>query len=241
MRKIIIPFFTFLMVALGLSSCRQDGATPIQNVKAGPTLLRAHAGGGSCENYTYFYDNEQKTLGNVFTKQVLVAFASGLSAEQEANIVQAFGFVKGKNGQVSSNSALLHNIELVDGLNCKQVEMAMKALADDPAITYVAPYFMNGDGLLGISNEAIVTVKEGQEDALAALTADYKAEVLMPLSGQTYLVRVDKSSSGNALDLANFLKGKEGISHAEPDFLVSLEVPEVGSAPDRRSRSGSFR
>ncbi|OKL38496.1 hypothetical protein [Pontibacter flavimaris] len=228
MKNIPIHFFTFLMVVLGLSSCRNDGATPIRNIKAGPTLLRAQAGGGSCENHTYFYNNEQKNLGSVFTKQVLVVFASGLSAGEEAAAVAAYGFVQGKNGQVGSNSAILHNIELVDGLNCKQVEKAIELLAADPAITYVAPYFMNGDGLLGISNEAIVTVQEGGEDALDAYAAEYGAEVLMPLSGQTYLVRVDKHSSGNALELANFLKSKAGVAHAEPDFIVSAEVPVAG-------------
>ncbi|WP_276497388.1 hypothetical protein [Pontibacter litorisediminis] len=174
----------------------------------------------------------------MFTKQVLVAFASGLSAEEEAEVVAAYGFVQGKKGQISSNSALLHNIELVDGLNCKQVEVAMELLAKDPAVTYVAPYFMNGDGLLGISNEAIVTINEGMEEALAALAADYNAEVLMPLSGHTYLVRVDKNSKGNALELANHLKGKAGIAQAEPDFIVTSEVPLADS---RRRSHGSYR
>ncbi|WP_299758242.1 hypothetical protein [uncultured Pontibacter sp.] len=238
MRKIAIPFFTFLMVALVLSSCRNDGATPIRNIKAGPTLLRAQAGNGSCINHTYFYNNEQKNLGSVFTKQILVSFAAGLSAAEEAEAVAAYGFVKGENGQISSNSALLHNIELVDGLNCKQVEKAMELLAQDPAITYVAPYFMNGDGLLGISNEAIVTVQEGSSDVLASLAADYQAEVLMPLSGQTYLLRVDKNSSGNALELANYLKSKDGIAHAEPDFIVSAEVPV---ASKKRGANGASR
>ncbi|WP_266204678.1 hypothetical protein [Pontibacter kalidii] len=235
MKNIPVLFFTFLMVVLGLSSCRNDGATPIRNVKAGPTLLRVQAGNGSCDNYTYFYGNEQKNLGSVFTKQVLVVFASGLSAGEEAAAVAAYGFVKGNNGQVSSNSAMLHNIELVDGLNCRQVEKAMELLAEDPAIAYVAPYFLNGDGLLGISNEAIVTIEAGAEDALTAMAAEYGAEVLMPLSGQTYLVRVDKNATGNALELANFLKGKTGITHAEPDFIVSADVPVA----DRRNGIGN--
>jgi hypothetical protein len=227
MRNISIYSFTFLLAVMVLSSCRNDGATPIRNVKAGPTLLRAQAGNGPCESYTYFYNNEEKNLGSVYTKQVLVTFVSGMSSEEEAGAIEAYGFVQGKNGQVSSNSALLHNIELVDGLNCKQVEKALEVLAEDPAIAYVAPYFMNGDGLLGISNEAIVTVEEGSEELLAAYAAEYKAEVLMPLSGQTYLLRVDKNS-GNALELANHLKGKDGILHAEPDFIVSVGLPVAG-------------
>ncbi|MDX5437190.1 MAG: hypothetical protein LPK03_08345 [Pontibacter sp.] len=238
MKKISIPFFTFLMIAFALSSCRQDEASPIRNIKAGPTLLRAQAGSGSCTSYTYFYENEEKSLGNIFTKQLLVGFVGGLTAEQETEIVNSYGFVQGKSGQLSTNSALLHNIELADGLNCKQVELAMELLMKDPNIAYVAPYFLNGDGLLGISNEAIVTIAEGRADVLETLAAKYNAEVLMPLSGQTYLLRVDKNSDGNALELANYLKGQEGVVHAEPDFIISGEVPATAS--DRRGMRAGY-
>ncbi|RIJ33962.1 hypothetical protein [Pontibacter oryzae] len=230
------------MIAFLFSSCRQDEASPIKNVKAGPKLLGAQAGNRACTTHTYFYGDEQKSLGNVFTKQILVAFESGLSPEEEASVVAKYNFVEEKKGQLSTNSAMLHNIELVNGLNCKQVEVAMEILAEDPAIAYVSPYFLNSDGLLGVSNEAIVTVKEGNTEALASLAATYNAEVLMPLSGETYLLRVDKNSEGNALELANYLNGQDGIAHAEPDFVVSLEVPEANQRlADRRSRSGSHR
>ncbi|WP_139237225.1 S8 family serine peptidase [Pontibacter akesuensis] len=223
---------------LAFSSCRQEEASPIRNVKAGPTLLRVQAGDGPCVSYTYFLDNQKKSLGSVFTKQVLVSFSDGLSTEAEADILAKYEFVKGKNGQLSSNSAILHNVELTDGLNCKEVERAMRLLAGEAAITYVAPYFLNEDGLLGISNEAIVTVQDGQDAALQQLATTYRAEVLMQLSGKTYLVRVDKDSKGNALELANFLKNKPGIAHAEPDFVVSLQVSEETTYPvvTRRSR-----
>lgn len=243
MKKIAIPLTLFFMMAFMFSSCRQDEASPIKNVKAGPKLLGAQAGSRACTNYTYFYDKEQKSLGNVFSKQILIAFEAGLSAEEEANIVAKYDFVEGKNGQLSSNSAVLHNIELIDGLNCTQAEVAMEVLAEDPAIAYVSPYFLNSDGLLGVSNEAIVTVQEGGAEILEKLAASYNAEVLMALSGDTYLLRVDKNSEGNALALANFLNGQEGIAHAEPDFVVSLEVPDSNHQrfADRRSRSGTNR
>ncbi|GAB3831425.1 hypothetical protein GCM10028895_48760 [Pontibacter rugosus] len=225
MKRIYIPFLSCLFLIFAFSSCRQDEASPIRNVKAGPTLLRATVGGGSCTSYTYYLENEQKSLGNVYTKQVLVNFAEGLSAEAEADVLAKYDFIKGATGQLHSNSAVLHNIELVDGLGCAEVEEAIYTLSEEPGIAYVAPYFLNADGLLGISNEAIITVDEGADTALEELAAAYKAEVLMSLSGQTYLVRVDKNSQGNALELANFLKDKEGIAHAEPDFVVSLQKP----------------
>lgn len=238
MIKIYLPLLSFLFVIFAFSSCRQDEASPIRNVKAGPKLLRVQAGFGPCVSYTYFLDNQKKNLGSVFTKQVLVSFSNGLSAEAEADVLAKYEFVKGKNGQLSSNSAMLHNVELTDGLSCKEVERAMRILAEEPAITYVAPYFLNEKGLLGISNETIVTMQDGQDAALQQLATTYRAEVLMQLSGQTYLVRVDKDSKGNALEFANFLKGKQGIAHAEPDFVVSLQVPEETTHPviTRKSR-----
>lgn len=241
MKKVYIPLFSYLFLLLAFSSCRQDEASPIRNVKAGPKLLRAEAAGGSCANYTYYLADEQVSLGNVYTKQVLVAFIDGLSAEDEAETVAAYGFVERMSGQISSNSALLHNLELSEGLNCQEVERAIALLAGDPNIAYVAPYFMSGNGLLGVSNEAIVTVAKGREAVLERMASAYKAEVLMPLSGQTYLVRVDKNSKGNALELANFLKDKKDIVHAEPDFVVSLEEEAAPLVEQREGRTGYLR
>ncbi|MFD3003418.1 hypothetical protein ACFS7Z_23860 [Pontibacter toksunensis] len=222
MKRTIIPIFTYLTLLLVFTSCRQDGPAPIRNIKAGPNLLKAQAG-QAFTNYTYFTNQQQKTLGNVYTKVVLVSFVSGLSAEQEQQTLAQYGFVKNKSGQLATGVTLLHSIELVDGLNCNQVEQALQHLAQDPNISYAAPYFRDGNSLVGVSNQVIVTMEKGESAALQQLAEQYNAQVLKSLGNDVYLLKVDDSSKGNALAFANYLHGQKGIAQAEPDFIVSLD------------------
>ncbi|WP_345156767.1 S8 family serine peptidase [Pontibacter saemangeumensis] len=221
MKKNILPYLTCIIFLFVFSSCRQDGPAPIRNVKAGPKLLRAQAG-GSFTNYTYISNRQQRNLGNVYTKQVLVSFANGLSAAQEQAVLAQYGFVKHGAGQVAMSTGLLHRVELTDGLNCNQVEQALQELAGDPNINYAAPYFMDGERLIGVSNQVLVTLEKGDRGELQKLAEQYNAEVLNASVDGKYILKVDKSSEGNALALANFLQGKKGIALAEPDFVLSL-------------------
>jgi hypothetical protein len=221
MKHIFLPFFTCITLLFGVSSCRQDGAAPIRNIKAGPNLLRAQVG-GSFTNYTYISNDKQRNLGNVYTKQVLISFANGLSVEQEQAVLAQYGFVKNATEQVATNTGLLHRVTLTDGLNCNQVELALQELEQDPHITYAAPYFMDGNNLLGVSNQVIVTLEEGEAAVLQKLAEQYNAQVLSPLGENVYVIKVDKNSEGNALAFADFLQNQKGVANAEPDFIVSL-------------------
>lgn len=221
MKKSILPYLTCIIFLFIFSSCRQDGPAPIRNVKAGPKLLRAQAG-GSFTDYTYIDNHQKRNLGNVYTKKVLVSFESGMSAAQEQAILAQYGFVKNATEQVATPSGLLHRVALTDGLNSNQVEQALQELAGDPHINYAAPYFVDGERLVGVSNQVIVTLEKGDMAELQKLAEAYNAEVQTALGDDVYLLKVDKSSQGNALDLANFLQGKKGIAQAEPDFVVSL-------------------
>lgn len=222
MKRTIIPIFTYLTLLLVFTSCRQDGPAPIRNIKAGPNLLKAQAG-QSFTNYTYFTNQQQKTLGNVYTKEVLVSFVGGLSAEQEQHTLAQYEFVKNKSEQLATDATLLHSIELVDGLNCNQVEQALQHLAQDPNISYAAPYFRDGNSLVGVSNQVIVTLEKGEKATLQQLAKQYNAEVLKSLGNDVYLLKVDDTSKGNALAFANYLHGQKGIAQAEPDFIISLD------------------
>ena len=222
MKKNLTLYFTCILFLFTFSSCRQDGPAPIRNVKAGPKLLRAQAG-SSFTNYSYISNHKQKSLGSVYTKQVLVAFASGLSAEQEQAILSQYGFVKEAAAeQVAMSSGQMHRVVLGDGLNPGQVEVALQELAGDPQITYAAPFFLNGDKLLGLTNEALVTVEAGGKELLQELAKQFNAEVLPSNSSNLYIVKLDKNSQGDALAFVNYLQGKKGIVQAEPDFVVSL-------------------
>ena len=223
MKRPFIPILTFLTLLLVFTSCRQDGPAPIRNIKAGPNLLKAQAS-GPLNTYTYFTNNMPKVLGNVYTKDVLISFEGGLTAEQEQHTLAQYGFVKSTKEEVATHAGLLYRLELVDGLNSNQVELALQELARDPNIDYAAPYFVDGSSLIGVSNQVIVTLEKGRGADLQNLIEQYGAEMLQQRSDDVYLVKVDDNSKGNALAFANFLHGKKGIvQEASPDFIVSLD------------------
>lgn len=219
MKKSIIPIFSYLTLLLIFTSCRQEGPAPIRNIKAGPNLLKAQAATTPFTNYTFVADQRERSLGNVHTKEVLLSFVGGLSAEQEQQTLAQYGFVKEKTEQVATNTTLLHRVALIDGLNPNQVEVALQELAQDPNINYAAPFFRDGNSLLGVSNQVVVTLEEGETTALQNLVEQYNAEVLKPLDENVYLLKVDDTSKGNALAFANYLQGQEGIAQAAPDFI----------------------
>lgn len=227
MKKIAIPFFPLLFAVFALGSCRQETASPIKNVRFQPTDGNRLMDGSACTSYSYFKGAaNQKNLGSVYTKQVLVSFADEVTYEQQQEFIESYGFLEGIKGQQSSGSALFYELNLVDGMNCKQVENALKDLAKDSRLTYVAPYFFSDvDGsvqLLGVTDEATVTIEPNGLGKLKELAGAYNFEVIKSLGADTYVLKVGKSSKGNALEVANALKGEAGIIQAEPGFVVSM-------------------
>lgn len=224
MKNTLLLFSTMLAILL-LPSCRQESVSPIRNVKFDPNLLNPLQAGNtsSCTNHTYFYGGEARNLGVVYTKQVLVAFNGTLTQAEVSDITMAHGFVAGVGAPVSSNSASLYPVTLVDGLNCVQVEQALRELQNDAGIAYAAPCFLaGGTQLMGITNEFIVTLTDTRdaEMQLNRLVKTTGTAVVTSLGDQIYVLRADKNSDGNALEMANHFQGQRGIAHAEPDFMV---------------------
>lgn len=226
--KFSIPCLSSLLFIIIFSSCRYDNATPIRNVRFDPGLLNPVKAGASCVNHSYYYNDEQKALGTVYTRMILVSFADGLGIEQVAEVAQRHSFVQGLGQAVRSNSAELYPVQLMDGLSCLQTEAAISEIVKDPAVTYAAPFFeMNNSELLGISNEFIVTVESGRQSAealLKRLATATGTELITALGENTYVLRADKNSRGNALEMANFFHKQRLIKQAEPDFIMSLAM-----------------
>ena len=220
MRK-ILPSIIIIFTLFASTACRQDNVSPIRNVRFDPKLLNPVMNGSACTNYSYYYGEQLRSLGTVHTGQVIVAFTANLTHEQQQQVISNYGFVEGVTGQVANETGMLHSLSLMAGLNCKQVEQAIKELLKDNSIAYVAPYFeADNNELLGLSNELMVTTTDAVQ--LRRLAGACRATIVGELGNNTYLLAVDKNSKGNALETANFLKKQSGIAHAEPDFIVSL-------------------
>ncbi len=227
-----IHIIIFIISMAAMLSCRQEDGSPVRNVRFDPNLLSQAMDGTPCTSYSYLYNDQESNLGTVFTKQLVIAFAAGSTLEDRKKATEKYGFVKGIGNYTTTNSAELYSLELTDGLNCKQAELALSIIQKNPLVDYVAPYFIKDNNLLGVSNEAIVTVNKGGKVSFDKLVSDYGANVVSALGDDVYIVSVDKNSKGNALALANYLVEQESITNAEPDFLVSL-------APVRRDTNNN--
>jgi hypothetical protein len=161
---------------------------------------------------------------------ILVSFRDGFTHEQAVETVAGYGFLEKLGQAVQTNSARLYPVKLVEGLNCKQVEQAIQELQQDANIAYAAPYFLtaNGDAvqLQGISNEFLVTVNEQpQAEMVVKRLADAtKTVIVTSLNDHTFVLRADKNSRGNALEMANFFREQPVVKHAAPDFVVSPDM-----------------
>ncbi len=124
--------------------------------------MKAQAGAG-CQTYTYTKDQKLKPLGNVFTREVLISFKDGLSHEQELEALKTYDFVKQLRNLEDPDAADIQRLELVEGLNCSQVEQALQLLESDVNIVSAAPMFIQGDKLLSVTGEVMVTREAGGE------------------------------------------------------------------------------
>ena len=121
---------------------------------------------------------------------------------------------------------MLYTLKLTEGLNCQQAAQAIKEVSKNKAVRYAAPYFLNMvDGkeqLTGVSNELVVKIRPHDEAAFKELSKTFNVAAITPLDEETFLIAVDKSSKGNALEAANHLRAQQGIEMATPT-LVTLE------------------
>ncbi len=228
--KTYIPWISTLLLIIIFSSCRNDNVSPIRNVRFDPGLLNPlQAGGGMpCIAHTYYYNDAEKSLGTVYNGMILLSFSQELSHEEATTAAGQYAFIQELGQPIHTNSARLYPAKLAAGLSCQQVEGAISEVSKDPAVAYAAPYFESAGGqLLGVSNEFIVSVESGRQPAeqvIRRLTAATRTELVTELNADTFVLRADKNSRGNALEMANFFHKQPLIKHAEPDFVVSVNM-----------------
>lgn len=220
--RTILPLIIILLTIIATSGCRQDNISPIRNVRFDPKLLNPLKAAGACTSYGYYTGAKLRNLGTIQTRQLVVSFDEKLTNAQREQVITKYGFVTGIESQRAGQSGMVYTLGLMQGLNCAQTEQAILELKKDNAIKYVGPYFnLDGAQDIGLSNEVMIKADATGETSLKQFAANYKAKLIGPLGADTYLLQIDKSSKGNALDAANALKGQKGILHAAPDFILA--------------------
>ncbi len=139
-----LSFLCICMVAF-MSSCRQDVAPPIRNVRFDPQLINRiqTADNSSCTNYSYTQGKDQILLGVVSTEEITIAFESSMTPEDQKDLIESYGFFKGFGHPKNTNGVVAYEVKLNSGLNCKQVELVIAELNKERGVSFAAPTFLN--------------------------------------------------------------------------------------------------
>ena len=220
--RTILPCIITILTVFAFSGCRQDDVSPIRNVRFDPKLLNPLKAAGGCTNYSYHTGGKLRNLGTIHTSSVVVAFNDNQTDAQLQQTLAKYGFVTGVLSQRVSHTGKVYTLGLINGLSCAQAGQAILELKKDKAIRYAGPVFnLDGNQAVGLSNELMVKTETGGEVALKTFAAAHNAKVVGPLGADTYLLSIDKSADGNAIELSNALKSVRGIAQANPDFILA--------------------
>ncbi|QCR21414.1 hypothetical protein [Pontibacter sp. SGAir0037] len=139
------------MILVSLSSCRQDNATPIRNVRINPKVV----------NQMQIADPAASSngFGNIYNGAILVAFDAKLSGTEQRDLVASYGQFKALGQPTLSNGSVVYALELKEGYNAGQVEAIIAELKKDVAISHASPLILASENgrteLRSVYNEVI--------------------------------------------------------------------------------------
>ncbi len=182
-------------------------------------------------SHYFYYQDQRVDLGPILTDMLNVGFVPGTTTEEKEKIMAEYDFLGKILDEGSSGSADVTVIMTHGELTPGTLELKFSLLEQNPKILYAAPFFgpVNGSpGRLGVTNQFIITLEdkvgEALLDKLMQRTVTKKVDTLGP---QTFVLSADKTSAGNALDMANYFHESPGIKVGEPDFFQNLILDQI--------------
>lgn len=182
-------------------------------------------------SHYFYYQDQRVQLGPILTDMLNLGFVPGTTREEKEKIMAEYDFLGKILSEGNSGSADVTVVATQGDLSPGTLELKFSLLEQNPKIQYAAPFFgpVNGSpGRVGITNQFIITLEdkvgEALLDKLMKRTLTQKVDALGP---QTFVLSADKSSAGNALDMANYFHESPGIKIGEPDFLQNLVLDQL--------------
>lgn len=180
-----------------------------------------------CGERFYYYQNEKIYL-NITNEKVTIGFNDTLSYQKMKNILNQYNFIEDlKQEQVFNNNKLAMP-DLIEGLNCKELENKLNGLKKNPEISYANLFLetKNKSALVGITNEFIVNLLDtNQFSELQSLAINTNTEILKQNEFQpdVYILSANKNSDGDALEMANFFHETGKFKFSEPNFIQIIK------------------
>jgi subtilisin family serine protease len=176
----------------------------------------------------YSYSPDGKIEYSISKKKILVKFNEGLSFAEQSTIVNEFPLLKTLNRDMLLPSPKVAVLEFIDdAISEEKISKILVQLNQNSSVLYANPFLVFKDGTLqGITDQFAVKLKNESDLPLLldeAKKSSVKISKQYSYDNLLYFITVDKSSAGNALDLANKFAESNKFAFSEPDFLLFLK------------------
>ncbi len=172
-----------------------------------------------CKSRYYYYDSEKINLTEI-PNQGCISFYDTLSAETINQILEQYQGIHILS--IPSNSK--HAIISIDSENCDETDKLFDTIKNDSRISNCSKYLISEEGFtLGITDVFVCVLKSGTStNQIIELVNSNHTEILESNnSNNRFIIRADKNSNGDALDMANKFFESGFFEYAEPEFFAS--------------------
>jgi len=172
----------------------------------------------NCRNRFYYYNSEKIILTEI-PYQGAVSFYDTLAAETIHQIMEQYQGIRVLSVLTNSNRAVI----AVESENCNVADKLLAAVKSDSRIRNCSKFLISDKGFtLGITDVFVCKLKSSASpDQIAALVADNQVEIIKSDHSGYYVLSVDKSCNGDALDLANKFFESGFFEYAEPEWIAN--------------------
>mgnify|MGYP001393278783 CR=1 FL=1 len=172
-----------------------------------------------CKSRYYYYDSEKINL-NEIPNQGCISFYDTLSTETINQILKQYPEINVLSIPSNSN----HAIVSIDSENCDETAKLFATIKNHSKISNCSKFLVSEEGYtLGISDVFICVLKIGSSlSDITELINNNHAEILESNSSKNrFIIRADKNSNGDALDMANKFFESGFFEYAEPEFIAN--------------------
>lgn len=216
------------------SACQIGGMEPSVTTLVLPYEART----ASCTSYSYIAkDGTETSFGPARGGEILVGFKPDVTLEAQQRLLDQFPFFDRLDGEVMMDSGEITKVLLLPEATCFEAEKTLKALRKLEEVNFATPVFnptpsqVGTYEWVGLSNEFLVSLEEGNLEELNQLVAQTNTSIVFSLTDEIHVLSADKNSTGDALELSNSFNQLPFVTSAEPNYIYYLTptgVEETG-------------
>jgi hypothetical protein len=176
-------------------------------------------------NRFYFYESGKIALKEIFNKGT-ISFYDTLSIDTINMILKQYESVHNTFNIIRSSFITVN----VDSKSCSETDLLFSKIKKDARISNCDKFLVTGDSLdLGIYDIFLCKLKsDSLINHLTDLVIKTNTKIVRFSNlGGYYLIRADKNSKGDALDMSNEFYESGYFEYAEPDFVATIVLSKL--------------